>query len=204
MPPARKQRAGRSWPDGGASDTGESAWGKPSPLAGKSTVPGPTIMPATSCAWRRKRLFNHYAHPIHRVATGLCTKDRTMIEGVSSNIQALSAIGVSQAVTANNVANVNTDGYQTARVTLETGQGGTGVSVQEVARDQTPGPMYFENRPEETEDGVSRSYTAVEASNVDLPVQMVRMLLDHNAYSANIAAIRTQDELVGSVLDMTA
>ncbi len=73
-----------------------------------------------------------------------------------------------------------------------------------MARDQTPGPVYFENRREETEDGVSRSYTAVEASNVDLPVQMVRMLLDHNAYSANIAAIRTQDELVGSVLDMTA
>jgi flagellar basal-body rod protein FlgC len=128
-----------------------------------------------------------------------------MIDGVSSNIQALSALGVSQAVTADNIANVNTDGYQTARVTLETGQGGTGVNVQQITRDQSPGSVYYENRPVETGDGgYTQEYTAVEASNVDLAVQMVHMIRDQNAYSANIVAIRTQDELVGSVLDMIA
>jgi flagellar basal-body rod protein FlgC len=128
-----------------------------------------------------------------------------MIEGVSSGIQALSAVAVSQGVTADNVANVNTDGFKTARVTLETGQGGTGVSVQELTRDQSPGPVFFEYRPVETgEGGYTQSYTAVEASNVDVPVQMVHMIRDHNAYCVNLAAIRTQDELVGSVLDMIA
>jgi len=128
-----------------------------------------------------------------------------MINGISSNLQALSAFATSQAVTADNVANVNTDGYQSARVTLETGQGGYGVAVQDISRDQTPGPVRYEELPVETGDGRTEGeWTAVEGSNVDLATQMVHMINDENAYSANLASIRTQDELVGSILNMTA
>jgi len=128
-----------------------------------------------------------------------------MINGISSNLQALSAFATSQAVTADNVANVNTDGYQSARVTLETGQGGYGVAVQEITRDQTPGPLHFEDIPVETADGRTEGeWTAVEGSNVDLSTQMVNMIIDKNAYAANLASIRTQDELIGSILNMTA
>ncbi len=128
-----------------------------------------------------------------------------MITGISSNLQALSAFATSQAVTADNVANVNTDGYQSARVTLETGQGGTGVAVQEISRDQTPGPLRYEERPVETADGRTEGeWTAVEGGNVDLAAQMVHMTTDANAYFANLAAVRTQDELVGSILNVTA
>jgi flagellar basal-body rod protein FlgC len=128
-----------------------------------------------------------------------------MITGISSNLQALSALAVSQAVTADNVANVNTDGYRSARVTLETGQGGDGVAVQEISRDANPGPVRYEEIPSLTEEGrYEAAMTAVEGSNVDITTQMVNMVRDANAYSANITAIRTQEELVGSILNMTA
>ncbi|NMC49878.1 MAG: hypothetical protein GYA47_10730 [Desulfovibrio sp.] len=79
------------------------------------------------------------------------------------------------------------------------------MNVQQITRDQSPGSIYYENRPVETENGeYTQEYTAVETSNVDMAVQMVHMIRDQHAYSANIVAIRTQDELVGSVLDMTA
>jgi flagellar basal-body rod protein FlgC len=128
-----------------------------------------------------------------------------MIHGISSNLQALSAFATSQAVTSDNVANANTDGFQTARVTLETGQGGNGVAVQEIRRDESPGPLHYEEIPAWTEDGrYQETLTAVEGSNVDLASQMVNMVIDANAYSANLAAIRTQDELIGSILNVTA
>lgn len=128
-----------------------------------------------------------------------------MITGISSSLQALSAISTSQAVTSNNVANANTDGYKTARVTLETGQGGEGVSVQEISRDQSPGPIRSEDMPTLTEDGrYQQTMAEIEGSNVDISSQMVNMIRDANAFSANITALRTQEELVGSILNMTA
>lgn len=55
------------------------------------------------------------------------------------NVQALQAIGVSQQVAANNVANMNTDGFQPSRVDLETGPGGQGVRGRDVVEISSAG-----------------------------------------------------------------
>ena len=49
------------------------------------------------------------------------------------NVQALQAISVSQQVAANNVANVNTEGFRSSRVEYETGPDGRGVRVADIS-----------------------------------------------------------------------
>ena len=48
------------------------------------------------------------------------------------SVQALQAISVSQQVSANNVANMNTSEFRSSRVEYETGPGDQGVRVREV------------------------------------------------------------------------
>jgi flagellar basal-body rod protein FlgC len=43
--------------------------------------------------------------------------------------------------------------------------------------------------------------TLVEGSNVDLAAEMVQMVQDEAAYAANAAAIRTQADMTGVLLD---
>ncbi len=126
-----------------------------------------------------------------------------MIDGIDSNLQALSAISTSVAVTANNVANVNTDGFKASSTTFETGQNGQGVEVQEIRQDQSAGAYRQEVLPLETETGVMTSQLQyVETSNTDLVREQVNLIQNQHAFSANIAAIRAQDDLTGTVLDM--
>jgi len=126
-----------------------------------------------------------------------------MVNGIDSNLQALSAISVSQAVTANNIANVNTDEFKASRTTFETGPDGQGVRVEEIRQDDTQGAYYPDMRPVENSDGyMTQQLQYVETSNTDLAREMVNMVQNTHAYSANIAAIRAQDDLVGTVLDM--
>ncbi len=128
-----------------------------------------------------------------------------MIDGVDSSLQALSTVSTSMAVTANNVANVNTDGFQQSSVTLETGPDGEGVRVQDIRPDESPGPVYPQYLPVENNQGVMEpQLTYVEGSNTDIATQMVNMITDSHAYSANLAAIRTEDQMAGTVLDIIA
>ncbi len=126
-----------------------------------------------------------------------------MTDGIDYNLQALSAISTSVAVTANNVANVNTDGFKSSSTTFETGQNGQGVQVQEIRQDQSSGAYRQEVLPLETETGVMASQLQyVETSNTDLVRESVNLIQSQHAFSANIAAIRAQDDLTGTVLDM--
>jgi flagellar basal-body rod protein FlgC len=104
------------------------------------------------------------------------------------NLSALSALGTVQQVSANNIANVNTDGFEASRVALESGPEGQGVEVGAILQSTNAGAMV---------DGV-------EASNTDIGTEMVGMMKTSHAFSANVAAIRVSEEMTGHLLDMIA
>lgn len=115
-----------------------------------------------------------------------------MLPGISAGLSALNAIQTRVQSTANNTANVITDGYKKTRVTLLEGDPqGVTVNVQRV---ETPGALVSEA----TEAG----NTLVEKSNVDLTEELPTMMIDRRAFQANIKAIQAQDEMLGSLLDI--
>jgi len=117
-----------------------------------------------------------------------------MIFSVGNNISSLSSHATKLAVTANNVANVDTEGFKKSRAVLQEGPNGA-VQVQ-IDQINTPGPLI-------QEDGADQ-YTAVEMSNVDLGEEIPQTMLTRTGYEANLTMIKTADEMLGSVLDILA
>lgn len=109
------------------------------------------------------------------------------------NASALSAVGVSVAVTAHDLANVNTPGFRGREARLESGPQDQGVRVAEIREDSTPGPLV-----PGPEGGLQ------EGSNVDLAREMVGLIRDETAFAANAAAIQAQTDLTGTLLDTVA
>jgi flagellar hook protein FlgE len=115
-----------------------------------------------------------------------------MITGLSSSISALIAFGKKMAVTANNVANLQSEGFKKSRALLEEGsQGGVAAQIENV---NTPGVVITE---EDDQGTVER-----ELSNVDLEKEIPETILTQRGYQANLKTIETQDEMLGSLLDI--
>ncbi len=115
-----------------------------------------------------------------------------MISALNSTITALRAFVTKLNVTADNIANVNTDGFKKNRATLQEDQNG-GVRV-EIRRDNSPGFIY---------DSVDENGEKVEkeTSNVDLTQEIPDLMMTKRAYQANLKTLETQDEMLGSLLD---
>ena len=114
---------------------------------------------------------------------------------------ALGALSVSLQVSANNLANVNTNGFKQSDVRFETGPGDQGVRISEIREDASPGsPVEAPVYPI-----VGRQYEQhmgwVESSNTDVARQFVDMISASNAWKANVATIRTADEMMGTLVD---
>jgi len=105
-----------------------------------------------------------------------------------TNLSALSALSTTQQVSANNIANVNTDGFKSSSVVLESGPRDQGVEVAAIHQSSTPGAMI---------DGV-------ETSNTDIGREMVDMIQTSRAFSANTTFIRASEEMTGHLLNMIA
>ncbi|MDD5759161.1 MAG: flagellar basal body rod C-terminal domain-containing protein [Desulfobulbaceae bacterium] len=115
-----------------------------------------------------------------------------MLSGISSGLSALNAIATRTQSTANNTANVNTDGFKKTRVTMvEAEPQGVTTNTQRV---ETPGPMIYEP--------IQEGQVLVEKSNVDLAEELPRMMIDRRAFQANIKTIQAQDDMLGSLLDI--
>jgi flagellar basal-body rod protein FlgC len=104
------------------------------------------------------------------------------------NLSAMDSLGVSQQVSANNIANVSTEGFKASSVALESGPEGQGVLVSAIRESTNVGPMV---------DGA-------EMSNTDIGTEMVDMILTGHAFSANAAAVRVSEEMTGHLLNMIA
>ena len=116
----------------------------------------------------------------------------TMIYPVNHAMTALAAFRKRLDVTANNVANVNTDEFKKSRVNLEEGShGGVQARVQQI---NTPGIPKESIRNDEI--------TEVESSNVDLAEELTDLISTRASYGANIRTLRTGDEMLGSLLDI--
>ena len=123
------------------------------------------------------------------------------IEGPTT--QALQAFSTAQAVTAHNVANVNTNEFKARRTTFETGPKDQGVRVQDIRAGSAPGGAAPSFTVEEGASGrMEQTPSLVETSNTDVPREMVNMISNSNAYEANAAVVRTQDEMLGTTLDI--
>ena len=115
-----------------------------------------------------------------------------MISALNGTISALKAFVTKMGVTADNIANVNTDGFKKNRAILKEDQNG-GVRV-EISRENRSG---FRYSGVENDRGVEK-----EASNVDLAEELPDLMMTKRAYQANLKTIETQDEMLGSLLDI--
>lgn len=114
-----------------------------------------------------------------------------MISPLDSGLSAISAFSVKLNVTANNIANLNSDGFKKSRTTLKEGQfGGVEPDVDQV---NTPG-----HTQPIAENGDVRQ---VEASTVDLAEEFTDSISTQSGYKANLKTIQTYDEMLGSLLD---
>ncbi|MFV3073859.1 flagellar basal body rod protein FlgC [Niveispirillum fermenti] len=122
------------------------------------------------------------------------------------------------AVSAGNVANLRSTGAipaadgtvqpgqsqpyqpQTASQTSVAGPGGQGQGTRVVARPTTPAylPEYQPDSPDANADGL------VAAPNVDIVGESVGQMTALRAFQANLATIRTQDEMERSAIDTLA
>lgn len=115
-----------------------------------------------------------------------------MISAIRSALSGLAAYAKQVEVTANNVANVNTDGFkksQTEFTAVETG----GV-LPVVRKDDFAGPTVLKD--------TSHGPSLVELSNVDLAEEAVTQILAQRSFEANISTLKAADDMLGTILDM--
>ncbi len=115
-----------------------------------------------------------------------------MIPALDSALSALGAFGKKMDVSANNVANVDTEGFKKTQALLEDGDAGVVVTLSRV---NTPGG------PLPSQDGAGNTR---QSSNVDLAEEIVDQHISKSAYQANAATIKTEDEMLGSLFDILA
>ncbi len=124
---------------------------------------------------------------------------------IAPSLQALDALAVQLMVTANNVANVNTEKFRASRVDLEDGAQGQGVRVQDIRRDSAPGPLV----PDDPERLAAAGYATaaegwVRGSNTDLALEMTWLMREEMAYAANLRVLRTGNDMAGGIIELTA
>jgi flagellar basal-body rod protein FlgC len=110
---------------------------------------------------------------------------------LNTAISALDAYGKRLDVTANNIANLNTDGFKKSRAVFEEADP-AGVVVS-ISRVNTPGA------PLPSEDGTSKPR---ESSNVDLAEEIVNLQTTKHGYQANLKTLKAEDEMLGSLFDI--
>jgi len=116
-----------------------------------------------------------------------------MIRPTSSALAALRAISTKVDATAHNVANVETEGYKKTRVTIEENQAGEPAARAE--KINTPGPLV----QKQATDG---SIEMVEMSNVELTEEIPNLALSRRFYQANLKTVQTEDQMLGSLMDI--
>ncbi len=114
-----------------------------------------------------------------------------MINALNASISGVTAFRQRLDVTANNIANVDTDGFKKQAALFSEGDNG-GVKVRV---DQVEDPGY----PKETV--VDGELVKTESSNVDLVAELTEMIPTQAGYDANLKVIQTEDEMVGALLD---
>ena len=113
-----------------------------------------------------------------------------MIGALNASVSGVKAFQQKLNVTANNVANINTDEFKKQRASLIEGDnGGVRVKIDEI---DTPG------YPKDTvADG---EVVKSESSNVDLAEEMTETIITQVGYDANLKVIQSLDDMLGTLL----
>ena len=115
-----------------------------------------------------------------------------MIYPAGNTLSALNAFKKQLNVTANNVANMHTDGFKKSRVTFSQGdRGGVVASVNPV---ETPGIPKESIRNDHI--------VETESSNVDLAQELPEMITAKAGYTSNLKPLQAQDDMLGDLLDI--
>jgi flagellar basal-body rod protein FlgC len=115
-----------------------------------------------------------------------------MIFSVGSSLSALKAFGVKMGVSADNVANVETEGYKKRRAVFKEGPNND-VQVA-VTQPETSGPVIAEVK--------NGQITEKELSNVDLAEEIPQAILTQSGFEANLKTLQAWSEMTGTVIDM--
>jgi flagellar basal-body rod protein FlgC len=115
-----------------------------------------------------------------------------MIAAIQSALSGLTAFSTQVAVTAHNLANLNTDGFKKSRTEfIAVESGGVRSAIQ---KDETAGPTILNH----TVYGPAQ----LELSNVDLGEEAVNQIIGQRGFEANLQALKTADEMLGRILDI--
>lgn len=115
-----------------------------------------------------------------------------MISTMRTALSGITAFMTQLNVSANNLANVNTDGFKRSETTfVETSSGGVFPLIQQ---DNSPGPTIFRNMPHDL--------ASVELSNVDIGRELVSQIIAQKGIEANLQTMKTADDMVGSLLNL--
>jgi flagellar basal-body rod protein FlgC len=134
------------------------------------------------------------AKTIARCGNDVFLRRIIMLPAIQSALSGLHAYSQKTQATANNVANLNTPGFQRDVVTLSS-QSPQGVTAS-VSKDQSPAPLVAEP----SDSGTS----LVEQSNADLIREMPDLIMEKNGFSANITTLKTADQMMGTLIDLKA
>jgi flagellar basal-body rod protein FlgC len=115
-----------------------------------------------------------------------------MVAGMASALSGIQAGGKMLSVGAHNIANAQTEGFKRTRAlpVESSAVGGVTVTLQ---TDERPGPPFLSS---------DNSLNLREGSNVDLGQEIISNLQAVNLIEANIASVRIQDKVLGSLLDI--
>ena len=115
-----------------------------------------------------------------------------MIPSVNGTLSALQAYRKSMGVTANNIANVNTEEFKKSRAIMKEGvNGNVEVAVSKV---NTPGHRYQELNGDQM--------VEKETSNVNLEEELPDLMVTQRTYEANLKVLQTRDKMLGTTLDI--
>jgi flagellar hook protein FlgE len=114
-----------------------------------------------------------------------------VISSVKSSVSAINAAFEMHAASAHNVANSRTDGFKSLVTSTEENRNGS-VTVN-VTQNPEPGTVYDNENGEQ-----------VESSNVDYARETVNQMNAKHLLAANIAALKTYQDMEKSVIDIMA
>ncbi len=115
-----------------------------------------------------------------------------MISAIHTALSGIAAFAKQIEVVAQNVANVNTDGFKKSRTEfVEVADGGVLPVVQ---KDDSAGPSVLKD--------LGHGPSVVELSNVDLGEETAQQILAQRSLEANLQSLKTADAMLGSILDI--
>jgi flagellar basal body rod protein FlgG len=115
-----------------------------------------------------------------------------MISAIHTALSGLAAFGKQIEVVAQNVANINTDGFKKSRT--EFVEIPTGGVLPVVEKDESSGPTVLRD--------TGGHHTMVQLSNVDLGEETMQQIAAQRSLEANLQTLRMGDALLGSILDI--